>query len=307
MIKVTYNGVDVTEGVSINRCIHDMWAAGRSDTLDICFNDAAKLWDGWAPQVGDEIRVDYGPASTGTMFVRSAKPENGLFAIRAMSAPASAMENTNKAWRQIRLLQLGEEIARRHGLAFQSFNVTDRLYPYILQAGVSDFAFLHHRAVLEGCAFLVYDKTLVMYDVAQMEAVEPVEALTVPIDGLYRYDDARSRLYGSCIVASGAIKGQFDAGNGASRVLRPSGITNIGSNAEASRYAKNLLREANCNALNGWVKIAGILPGYAAASTANLSNDRAPSWNGPVFLHHVRNDYAMGEAKLFFRKPLEGY
>lgn len=307
MIKVTYKGVDVTESVSINRCIHDMYAAGCSDTLDICFNDAAKLWDGWAPQVGDEIRVDYGAASTGTMFVRSAKPENGLFAIRAMSAPASAMEITNKAWKQVRLLQIGQEIAGRHGLAFKSFGVTDRLYPYILQAGVSDFAFLHHRAVLEGCAFLVYDKTLVLYNVAQMEAMEPVEAIAVPIDGLYRYDDARSRLYGSCIVASGAIKGEFDAGNGASRVLRPSGITNIGSNAEAERYAKNLLRDANCNSLNGWVKIAGILPGYAAASTANLSNDRAPSWNGPVFLHHVRNDYATGEAKLFFRKPLEGY
>lgn len=307
MIKVTYQGKDITQAISIHRCIHDMYAAGRSDTLDLCFNDSADLWDSWGPQVGDEVRVDYGPASTGTMFVRSAAPENGLFCIKAMSAPPSAMEVTNKAWRKVRLLQIGQEIAGRHGLGFKSYGVSDKLYPYILQADVSDFAFLHHRAVLEGCAFLVYDKDLILYDVAYMESMTPTESITVPIDAEYIYKDARSRLYGSCVVESGLFKGEFSAGNGASRVLRPSDITNIGSNAEAARFAKGRLRDANCNGLTGWVKTAGIMTGYAAASTATLSNERAPSWDGSVFLHHVRNDYAKGEGKIFFRKPLEGY
>lgn len=307
MIKVSYKGVDVTASISIHRCIHEMWAAGRSDTLDLCFNDTAKLWDVWDPQIGDEIRIDYGPASTGTMFVRTAEPENGLYCIRAMSAPPSAMEVTNKAWSQVRWLQIGQEIAGRHGLKFKAYNVTDRLYPYILQANVSDFAFLHHRAVLEGCAFLVYDKTLILYDAAKMEAVTPSETITVPINGRYRYNDARSRLYGSCVVENGQYRGEFTAGNGASRILRPDCITNLGNNAEAARFAKGLLRDANCNGLTGWVRTAGIMTGYAAASTANLSNERAPSWDGTVFLYRVRNDYAKGEGKLFFRKPLEGY
>lgn len=307
MIKVTYKGVDVTASVSINRCIHDMWAAGRSDTLDIRFNDTGNLWDSWGPQVGDEIRVDYGAASTGTMFVRTAAPESGLFVIRAMSAPPSAMEVTNKAWSKVRLLQIGQEIAQRHGLAFKSYNVTDRLYPYILQAGVSDFAFLHRRAVMEGCAFLVYDKTLVLYDAAAMESSAATESLTVPLDGEYRYSDARGRLYGSCIVESGAHKGEFSSGNGASRVLRPGNLGNIGSSDEAARYAKGLLRDANKDGLTGWVRTAGILTGYAAASVVNLQNSRAPSWDGPAFLYRVRNDYGRGVGKLFFRKPLEGY
>ena len=307
MIKLTYKGADVTTSVSINRCIHDMYAAGQADTLDIRFNDTAKLWDGWGPQVGDEIRVDYGPASTGTMFVRSCKPENGLFTIRAMSAPPSAMEITNKAWSKVRLLQIGQEIAKRNGLTFQSYNVEDQLFPYLLQNGTSDFGFLHRIAVQEGCGFLVYDKTLVLYGAAAMEAVVPSESLVVPLDGEYRYHDARARLYGSCIVESGNYKGQYAAGNGVSRVLRPACNMNIGSNAEAERYAKNLLREANCNCMTGYIKTAGVMPGYAAASTAKLVNQRAPSWDGVVFLHHVRHDYAQGESKLFFRKPLEGY
>lgn len=308
MIKLTYKGTDVTTSVSINRCIHDMYAAGQSDTLYIRLNDAAKLWDGWGPQVGDEIRVDYGPASTGTMFVRSSLPENGLFTIRAMSAPPTAMAVTNKAWKQVRLLQIGQEIASRNGLFFQSYNVVDQIFPYLLQAGESDFHFLHRVAVQEGCGFLVYDKTLILYGAAAMEAVAPSESLEIPLDGEYRYIDARAKLYGSCKVESGNYSATFDAGNGVSRVLRPGKIIkNIGSNAEAERYAKNLLREANCGGMHGWVRTVGVVPGYAAASTAKLVNQRAPSWDGPVFLHHVRHDYEKSESKLFFRKPLEGY
>lgn len=307
MIKVTYKGQDITTGVSINRCIHDMYAAGQADTLDIRFNDAAKLWDGWTPAVGDEIRIDYGPASTGTMFVRSCAPENGLFTIKAMSAPPSAMEITNKAWSQVRLLQIGQEIADRNGLSFQSYNVTDQLFPYLLQAK-SDFGFLHRVATQEGCGFLVYDKALILYGAAAMEAVTPTESLEIPLDGDYRYSDARAKLYGSCIVESGDYYGKFEAGNGVARVLRPScGEMTIGSSAEAERYAKNLLRDANKDGMTGYVRTAGVAVGYAAASTANLVNQRAPSWNGPVFLHHVRHDYAQGASKLFFRKPLEGY
>lgn len=307
MIKVTYKGVDVTPDISINRCIHDMYAAGQADTLDIRFNDAAKLWDGWAPAVGDEIRIDYGPASTGTMFVRSCIAENGLYTIKAMSAPPSAMEVTNKAWSKVRLLQIGQEIAGRHGLAFQSYNVTDQIFPYLLQAK-SDFAFLHRVAVQEGCGFLVYDKVLILYGAAAMEAVAPVESLELPLDGDYRYNDARAKLYGSCIVESGDYSGKFDAGNGVSRILRPTcGDMTIGSNVEAERYAKNLLRDANKDGQTGYVRTAGVAAGYAAASTAKLVNQRAPSWDGPVFLYHVRHDYGVGESKLFFRKPLEGY
>jgi len=196
MIRVFYKGVDVTESVSVNACIHEMWAAGCLDTLHIRFNDAAKLWDTWAPQAGDEIRVDFGSATTGTMFVHSASPENGLFDIRAMSAPASALTKTDKAWSQVRLLQLGADIAARHGLKFTAYGVTDRIYPYMVQEGVSDFAFLHQRAMLEGCAFLVYNKTLVLYDIAAMEAQDALETMTMSLDGEFRYKDAHPAFLG---------------------------------------------------------------------------------------------------------------
>lgn len=306
MIQVTYQGVDITENISINRCYHDMYAAGCSDTLRLRVNDAQSIWDAWAPKNGDEIRVDYGTISTGVMFVTQAIPSNGFFDIFAQAAPKSGYDPRSKAWQNVRFLQLGADIAERNGLSFASYGVEDRLYPYILQNNEGDFEFLHHRAALEGCSFLVYDKTLILYSEAYMEAVEPSEALEITESVDFQYIDGRSKMYGSCTVTSGLYNGEFKVENGSSRVYRPIVPNGVSSDAEADRFAKNLLRFANKGCCGGYIR-ANILPGYAAASTVMLSNVRAPSWDGAVFLDHIRNDYKRGESKIFFRRILEGY
>ena len=306
MIQLTYQGVDITDRVSINRCYHDMYAAGRSDELHLRVNDVDALWDSWAPAVGDEIKVDYGSIGTGTMFVASATPMNGVYDIVAQSAPASGFVIHNKAWQKVRFLQLFEEAAARHGLSFSSYGVTDVLYPYMSQNNESDFHFLHRIAQLEGCAFLVYDKRLILYSEAYMEGQEPTETLEVTVDGDYRYSDNRGRRYGSCVIECGLYSGKYAADNGSDKVLRPTNMPAVSSNAEAVRFAKNLLRAQNKECCGGFVR-SRILPGYAAASTVELKNARAPSWDGAVFLYHIRNDYGAGQSKLFFRRPLEGY
>lgn len=306
MIRLFYRGVDISDNVSINRCWHDMYASGRSDTVQIRLNDATNLWDAWAPAVGDEIRVDYGTISTGTMFVSKIVPQNGTFDIFAQSAPASGFVPQNKTWQQVRLLQLGQEIAERNGLSFTSYGVEDRLYSYIRQIEQGDFAFLSHRARLEGCSVLVYNKTLILYSEAYMEAVAPTEAVDVTSDGDYRYTDRRFSLYGSCVVASGMYSGEFVADSSNNRVFKPVNVGSVGSNLEAQRFAKNLLRSANKDCYTGFVR-CHILPGYAAASTITLSNVRASSWDGTVFIDHIRNDYGAGKSKIFFRRLLEGY
>jgi hypothetical protein len=305
MIKLSYKGVDITDSVSINRCYHDMYAERQSDTLHLTLHDNKNLWDAWSPAAGDEIRVDYDAISTGTMFLTSATYKNGLFDISAQAAPKSGFDVQHKAWQQVRLLQIGEEIAKRNGLSFHSYGVEDRLYSYILQSE-GDFAFLHRRAQLEGCAILIYDKKLIMYSEQYMEAQAPSETIDITLDADYRYRDGRASLYGSCIVECGIYSGEYSADNGSSRVYRPADRLTVGSKDEAERFAKNLLRAVNKDCYGGFIR-SKILPGFAAASTVRLSNSRSPSWDGTAFLSHIRNDYGSGDTKLFFRRPLEGY
>lgn len=306
MIQITYNGVDITDDVSVNRCYHDMYAGVQSDTLRLRVNDVRHLWDSWGPAAGDEIKVDNGNASTGTMFLAAVKSKNGLFDLVAQSAPKSGYTKQRKAWRQVRLLQIGEEIAARNGLTFSSFGVTDRLYSYILQDDVGDLMFYHNRAQLEGCSIQVYDKRLILFSEPYLESTEPAETLELTDDGDYEYNPRQADLFGSCVVNGGQYSGTFGVENGSARVYRPDVFGGVGSDAEAERFAKGLLRAVNKGCMSGFVRLP-LLTGYAAGSVVNLVNPRASSWDGPVFLDHVRNDYCRGKSKMFFHRVLEGY
>lgn len=304
MIEVKYQGKSITEDVSINRCIHDMYCEGRTDTLNIVFNDNEHVWDAWGVQTNDEIAVEYGAIKTGKMFVHHARPKNGLFEIVAASAPATFKERRNKAWQKIKFKAIGQEIASKHGLQFESFGVDDVLIQYILQSE-NDFAFLNKRCALEGCAFLVYDGKLILYSQKYMESQAVGDSIYVGADSEYEYVDKSGGLYGSCMIEQGAYKGSYKASNGSGKVYMPLLDFEVTSDAEAERFAKNMLRKANKDAYTGFI-YSNVLTGYAAASMANLDNERAPSWNGNVFLTHVRNDYGKGKSKLFFRRPIEG-
>lgn len=305
-MKLIYQGVDIYPEVSINSCIHEMYAEKRSDTLKIRFNDTKGLWDRWNPMQGDVIEVVEGPARTGKMFVTSIRPENGLYTLRAMSMPLSGEVVKNRSWEAVRLLQLGAQIAQEHGLTFKQYGVTDQVYPYLSQNSQTDFEFLQNRCMLEGCAIVIYDGNLIIYDEQHLENQPPTGEIYVGPDGVFEYQDNTARSYGSAEVKSGGFKGRFVAKGNASRIIRPREPLKVTSDAEATRYARALLRMANKDSYTGWIE-ENILLEYAAASVVQINTDRQGLWNGPVFITRIRHDYVTRKSKVFFRRPLEGY
>lgn len=305
-MKLIYQGVDIYPEVSINSCIHEMYAEKRSDTLKIRFNDTKGLWDRWNPMQGDIIEVEDGPARTGKMYVTSIRPENGLYTLRAMSMPLSGEVVKNRSWEAVRLLQLGAQIAQEHGLTFKQYGVTDQVYPYLSQNSQTDFEFLQNRCMLEGCAIVIYDGNLIIYDEQHLENQPPAGEIYVGPDGVFEYQDNTARSYGSAEVESGGFKGRFVAKGNASRIIRPREPLKVTSDAEATRYARALLRMANKDSYTGWIE-ENILLEYAAASVVQINTDRQGLWNGPVFITRIRHDYVARKSKVFFRRPLEGY
>lgn len=306
-MNLYYNGTDIYNDVSVNYCVHEMFAEKQADTLVIRFNDPKGVWSKWNPAAGDTLRFKEGTSDTGKMFIHSMKPENGLFTIRAMSMPRSGATKKSKSWTGVRFLQLGKEIARNHGLTFKAYGCTDYLYPYLRQNNETDFALFSRVCMLEGCQMLIYDGCLLAYNERYLESQTPTGTLEVDKNGNFSYQDNRATCYGSCEVAAGSYCGIFKApGLTNSAVLRPSGPIQCTSNAEAARFAKGLLRNANKYGHTGQFSKA-LLPGYAAASVLRLKTPKASAWDGTVFVYKVRHDFVGNKSTLYFREPLEGY
>ena len=156
-MKLFYNGTDIYNDVSLNYCVHEMYAEKQADTLVLRFNDTKGIWSKWNPADGDVLRFTEGASDTGKMFLHSMKPENGLFTIRAMAMPKSGATRKSKSWAGVRFLQLGNEIAANHGLTFQNYGCTDQVYPYLKQESETDFALFSRLCTLEGCQMLIFD------------------------------------------------------------------------------------------------------------------------------------------------------
>ena len=306
-MKLYYNGADIYKDVSVNYCVHEMYAEKQADTLVIRFNDTKGVWSKWNPAAGDTLRLKEGASDTGEMFLHSMKPENGLFTIRAMSMPQSGTTRRSKSWEGVRFLQLGNEIAKRHGLIFKSYGCKDQVYPYLKQSNEKDFVFFSRLCMQEGCQMLIYNGELVAYDERYLESLPAAGTLEVEENGQFAYEDNRAACYGSCEVSSGGFSGKFKAPNAINAaVLRPDNPIAVSSNAEAARFAKGLLRNANKYGHTGQFSKA-LLTGYAAASVLKLKTPKASAWNGTVFVYKVRHDFVGNKSTLYFREPLEGY
>ncbi|MEA4919318.1 MAG: hypothetical protein VB078_00120 [Clostridiaceae bacterium] len=306
-MKLIYEGTDIWADVSVNRIIHDMYAEKHADTLTIRLNDTRKLWDGWTPAPDDTIAVEDGAAKSGTMYVDGMTPENGLYVIRATSTPQTMKVKNTKSWEKVKLTQLAQEIAARHGLTLSTYGITDRLYEYVAQENLADLAFLQQRCTLEGAAFLVYDGKLVLYDEAYMESRTPSKTLKIPNNGSFEFVDNAAKGYGSVTVNNGGFTGTFSAGNGLSKELVRVLNVQIGSQDEADRFAKGILRDANKDATTGTFWTSGLLREYAAGSVVDITTEGASSWDGAGFISAMRHDYTKKSTKVTIRKPLEGY
>lgn len=306
-MNLYYNGTDIYNDVSVNYCVHEMFAEKQADTLVIRFNDTKGVWSKWNPAAGDTLRFKEGASDTGKMFIHSMKPENGLFTIRAMSMPKSGATKKSKSWEGVRFLQLANEIAKNHGLTFKNYGCVDQLYPYLRQDNETDFALFSRLCTLEGCQMLIYDGNLLAYNERYIESQNPAGTLEVDENGNFTYQDNRAACFGSCEVSGGSFSGVFKAPNATNTtVLRPDKAIHVTSNAEAARFAKGLLRNANKYGHTGQFS-KSLLTGYAAASLLKLKTKKASAWDGTVFVYKVRHDFVGNKSTLYFREPLEGY
>lgn len=305
-MEIYYEGVDIYPYISLNKCIYDSYGEQKADSLTILFNDTDDKWDSWSPKKGDTIEAKLGTLRTGQMYVTSITQENGLMYIRASSVPGTYNRKTNKSWEAVTFKQLCREIAGRHGLTCEFYNVDDHTYLYVNQQNREDFLFLEERCILEGCAFLVYDRKMVVYGEYAIEHTATDNYLTVGNDVKFEFTEHSDNVYGKCRIKNSSFKGVYTSGENDKELTKVLNFK-ISSQAEADRFAKNILRFENKKMRTGICYSGQYFPGYAAGTVVNIETKCTHGWDGPVFMTHVRHDMVKATTKMWFRKPLEGY
>lgn len=304
-MQVIYEGVDIYPEISVGRCWHDMRAYGAMDSLQVDFGDVSGVWDKWSPKSGDTIEIKDGAARTGKMYIAHVTPKSSQMQVTAYPAPQSMRERRNRSWQRVRLLQLVSEIARTNGMEWASYGLENPEYAYVEQDNESDLAFLNRRLTLESAALIIFDGKLIAYSAPWMESQASNGEVEIRAGLDYTFRDDSNLAYGSCTVTDGSTTSTYTAGQGKSlnRVVQGR-ISNV---AEASRFAKGLLREANRDAVEMTIRTDSMLRQYAAGSVLTLHADKAASWDGKAFVKAMRHDYYDSRCKLWLTKPLEGY
>lgn len=305
MSTLLVNNTDISERVTVSSCIHEMHAGGRSDSLTIRIHDPESQFDKWRVKTGDPIEFKDSGTSSGKMEIYTAAPESDDYILHAYSMPASGTIKNTKPWERVHFVQIGEEIAQRHGLEFESYGLDDIAYKYRAQEKEPDFKFFGRLCALERAALMIYDGKLIAAYEPYLESIEP--AATIDTAGcVVECEDSSLLEYGSARVSCGPYSGIFKAPEGNARVWVPDAEIFCQSNLEAIRFAAGELRAKNKMLISGSIE-GSLMPQYAPGIMVNIINRQTPSWSGAYFIYMVRHDYGKSRTKIFFRRKLEGY
>ena len=293
-MKVEYNGVDITNHIEINKCWLDQYSEEHGDTIKIIFSNP-NTWDLWGAKPGDTIRVYDDNVDSGVQFVRGIYPSVGKYEITSSSLPVSNKRNIG--WQQMTKLQLAKDIADRYDLELKTFGVTDHKFLYLRQENEEDFPFFQKLCLLEGDAFVVYNKQFILYSKSYLEDQSPTK--TVSIDADNKPDYQNKETYTALSLRNGST--EYTYGSDLSKIKSVKMSVYIDSEGTAERYAKNLYAYFNQNKKGGTFYTVPITDGYTAGSVAGLETRGMSSFDGNIFIYHVRHDMTNNKTKVFFR------
>lgn len=300
-LALKYEGVDITSRVNISQCVHDMYCERHADTLLLKFSNSEGLWDKWKPKSGDTLEIEDNNVRSGKMFVKKIEPMTGFFVLKASSIPISADAEHSKSWEKVTKLQLAKDLAHKHGLLLKVYGVEDRKFSYLQQSKEKDFVFFENLCVLEGDAFLIYDGCLILYNEKYMETMSSNRTLKITGENEFHYEEEME--YSGCTIMNESKSFTYMKDNEYWYVAEKKVQIYIESDGDAERYSKNMLRYLNKEKRKGYFYTTPLAKDYAAGSVINIKTVDAGSYDGPVFITHIRHDYKNGKSKIFFRKP----
>lgn len=299
-MKIFYKNVDISDSVDAKECYLDSYSDKNGDTLKLKIKDPSNIWDKYNPQIGDKIIITSGNISTGKLNVASVAPESGYYTIHATSLPIGWNVKRCMEWNRITYKQLCRDAAARHGLEYKDYDSNDRIYSYLCQEMQNDFEFLQKLAIYEDNAICVKDGSLITYGIETLENTKVSTVITIGATNKLEFE--RRPKYGECTVIGSSGRHTYTVRSGPELVKKIDIQTDSLETLET--YAKNLLKASDRKTETGRFYTKPLADNLSAGTVTVLWSGKN-TFNGRIFIEHVRHDFLNNQSKVFFRKVVD--
>lgn len=329
----------VYEGVNISRDIHSFLldfsftdnAHGKSDDLQITFEDREGLWRGaWFPEKGAKLKaaiiaknfnkdgqVQTLPCGTFSIDEINVSWPPGTCQIKGVSALVSSAirrEKKTHAWENISLSGIANDMAMRGGMKLFWEASDDPLYGRRDQDDESDMEFLRRMCEEAGLSLKIADEKIIVFDEEKYESRAAVCSIT-PESGVLScsFTSQAGSAYKACTVKwhDSVTKTKIDY------TYEPPNAPKVGHTlvvnerveniAEAESLAKKKLRVQNKKEVTGEIALLGNV-NLSAGLNVLLSGFGA--FDAKYAIDTAHHSYSHGSGyvtKLSLHKVLEGY
>lgn len=302
-MNLIYNGVDITESVSLKSGKLVDSGGGQADMAALSFSDTGHLWGGWNPSTNDTLEVKTGKFSTGKLFVHAVDYPDGVCTMRAVSAPRNAYRPRDKIWRSVSLMEVAGDVANWCGLTLKTYGVTDCKYMSLTQQNTADLAFLTWLCLREGIAVKACDGKLVLFDERTFEQKTPqiiIRRGDAEDAAAFRTGTALARYtVQGATFGVGAFSGTAEDANGTGTKTVSDTVWTQG---EAQRFARGYLRAANKHFKTAELPMRSITE-VAGGSTVMLS-DFGSGNDGNWYVETAIHDLKHNKSTLHLRRAL---
>lgn len=202
-VKITYEDTDITADVSpylLDLSFTERAKHGETDDLRLSFENTQHLWsDGWFPDRGAKVEISmtqenwYKPGDSYELEcgifeiddITDSGPES-VFSIGALSVGVTSSirrESKNKAWENIKLSIIADEIAKRHGFELFFDSEYDPIFDRFDQIDKSDMEFLLEISEYAGLNLKVAKNKIIIFSSAFYDAQNVSLTLKYKEDG----------------------------------------------------------------------------------------------------------------------------
>ena len=300
-MKILYNNKDVSDQARVLSLRYESNLSKFSDSLVLVMQDGDGSWSQSGIQIGDILEVEEHGIATGKLFVWSIQSDKTSIRIEALSQPPQAKSARYALWKGIRFQTLVQNAAKRLGLDCRFYGCDNPLYPEIEQNNVSDLRFLSQLCALESCGLLVQNKTLIIYSLDWLAVQSAQMTIDLKDNASLVCVDESGHIYQKAIVKRDEIEGSFSIPIDGNVLIETAWKPT--STAEASRFAKGLLRQANLYLRRGSVGL-NLDAGLVAGTVFRLTSTKRPDWDGIYVAYRVRHDLVKQKTNVWFR-PLK--